>query len=174
MPILLMRHAETAWPQVNSRQWQGSLNDLAPLTDAGRAQALEAGRRLSGRGIDLVLASPMTRALETACLVSSVLEVPMRIDLDLREWLPDETLSWTTSQQVIAAYEDMMQLEGSRPEGHPLRWEPLDAVRGRARAALVSLPADLSVLAVCHAVVIFALTGQEATEHCGVVRYERV
>lgn len=173
MPVHLMRHAETDWPQVNSRKWQGPLNDFAPLTEAGREQAQRAAEKLTDRGIDLIVSSPMTRALETAGGVSVVLKVPIRIALDLREWLPDETLSWTTSRQVIAAYNDMIRHGGVRPEGHALCWEPLDAVRTRAQGALAALPGELTVLAICHAVVIYALTGQEVTEHCGVVPYQR-
>lgn len=149
------------------------MNDFAPLTESGREQARAAADALSTRGIDLIVASPMTRALETASVVSGAINVPIRIALDLREWLPDETYSWTTPQQVVAAYEDMVRHEGVRPDGHPHKWEPLEAVRIRAAAVLSELPSDLTVLAVCHEVVIYALTDQEATEHCGIVAYSR-
>lgn len=171
--VHLMRHAETDWRQVNARRWRGLLNDFAPLTEAGRQQACAAADALSSRGIDLIVTSPMTRALETASTVSAALKVPMRVALDLREWLPDETWSWTTAQEVVEAYQDMVRHEGVRPEGHPFRWEPLQSVRTRAEAVLAELPSQLTVLAVCHEVVIYALTGKEATEHCSIVAYNR-
>lgn len=166
-----MRHGDTDWQQVDVRRWQGLLNDFAPLTDKGRQQAQEAADAFASSGLDVIVSSPMTRAVETASVVSAALKVPMRIALDLREWLPDETMSWTTAEEVVGAYEDMLRHEGVRPEGNLLRWEPLPAVRARAEAAIAALPKDLTVLVICHAVVIYALTGQENTEHCGIVAY---
>jgi len=165
-----MRHGDTDWQQVEARGWRGPLNDFAPLTERGRQQARQAADAFAP-GLDLVVSSPMTRAVETACVLSAVLDAPVRIALDLREWLPDETLSWATAEEVRIAYADMLRHGGVRPEGHPLRWEPLPAVQARARAAIAALPRDLTILVVCHAVVIYALTGQENTEHCGVVAY---
>lgn len=171
MPVHLMRHGDTDWQQVDVRRWQGLLNDFAPLTEKGRQQAQEAADTLAASEVKLIVTSPMTRAVETASVVSAALNVPMRVALDLREWLPDDTMSWTTAEEVVAAYEDMIRHGGVRPEGHPLRWEPLPDVRTRAEAVVAALPGDLNVLVICHAVVIYALTGQEDTKHCGVVAY---
>lgn len=154
-----MRHADTDWRQVEDRRWRGLLNDFAPLTDAGREQARVAAEGLAASSVDLIVSSPMTRAVETSSVVAGTLDVPMRIALDLREWLPDETLAWTTAEEVAAAYDDMVRHDGFRPEGHPLLWEPLQAVRTRAAAVITELPNELTVLVVCHAVVIYALTG---------------
>lgn len=41
-----------------------------PLTDEGRAQAKRAGKAAKGLGIDLILASPLSRTIETAQLVA--------------------------------------------------------------------------------------------------------
>lgn len=59
MRLVLVRHAEAA---------PGSPDELRTLTDEGRAQARALGERLRREGIhpDVVLSSPLVRALETA------------------------------------------------------------------------------------------------------------
>jgi len=60
----LVRHGETQW----SRSGRHTGRTDVPLTDRGREQARAAGRLLEGRGLALVLVSPLERARETARL----------------------------------------------------------------------------------------------------------
>jgi broad specificity phosphatase PhoE len=46
--------------------------------------------------IRLILTSPMTRALQTAALLSRALDLPLAVEFDLHEWVPDRTYSWST------------------------------------------------------------------------------
>jgi broad specificity phosphatase PhoE len=57
--------------------------------------------------------------------------------------------------------------DGEWPEGIQRRWEPLSRVRERARGALARHAAstDGPVLAITHATVIRALTGEQGTAH---------
>jgi phosphohistidine phosphatase len=59
MQLLIVRHAEAA---------PGAPDELRPLTESGREQARELGRRLREQGVepDAVVASPLLRARETA------------------------------------------------------------------------------------------------------------
>ena len=164
MPITLMRHAETDWRRVNELRLRGAANDLAPLTPSGREQARAAAGRVE---VDVIVSSPMTRALETASIIAAELGIEVRVEFDLREWLPDETYSWTTSEEVLAAYDDMRRHDGVCPAEDLKHWEPLEAVRTRASEVLARLANSTdSVLAVTHEVVIFALTGIDNTGFC--------
>jgi len=165
----LVRHGQPDWHQVEGPQWRGAANDLAPLTAVGRQQARDAALRLTADGnVDRVLSSPMTRALETAYLIANALDAPVHVDLNLREWLPDESYSWTSADEVAAAYADMVAHDGQRPHDHDLRWEPLDVLRERAMVALGPyLSGGLRVVAVCHQVLIHAVTGCQRTPHGG-------
>lgn len=60
--IVLVRHGVTA----ETRTGRMSRNDDTPLDEGGRAQADAVGGALAGRTFDLVLASPVARAWETA------------------------------------------------------------------------------------------------------------
>jgi probable phosphoglycerate mutase len=78
--IVIVRHGETEWTL--SRQHTGTTD--IPLTDNGRRQAEAVATRLAGRNFDLVLSSPLSRALET-CRLAGLGEAPEITD-DLLEW----------------------------------------------------------------------------------------
>ena len=75
-----MRHGETAWSK-NGRHT--SHTDL-PLTEKGRNQAMQIGRRLTGRRFARVLTSPMRRARDTCELAG--FGALAQVDRDLLEW----------------------------------------------------------------------------------------
>jgi len=111
----------------------------------------------------------MTRALQTAAIIAAVLGLPLSVEFDLREWCPDTTYRWTTAAEAAAAYADMLDCNGEWP-GRTRAWEPLSAVRERAVAVLDRVASkDGATIAVCHGVVIQAVTGQVTTAHAGVV-----
>jgi len=165
MTLRLMRHGEPDWGLVAGEPWRGAANDLAPLTSRGQEQAREAADLLRADPPALVLSSPMTRALQTAAIIAGTLSVELQVELDLREWLPDESYQWTSVSEVVSAYDEMLLNDGVRPDDS-CRWEPLASVRSRATNVLEKYASDgTSVLVVCHEVLIHALTGEQRTEH---------
>jgi broad specificity phosphatase PhoE len=64
--VYLMRHGEADFKQIRERGWPGAAAALAPLSGLGVEQARDAAEGLVGAGITAVVASPMTRALQTA------------------------------------------------------------------------------------------------------------
>lgn len=66
MTVFLVRHGETDWNREPAR-CQGWAD--VGLNQTGAEQALELGRGLAGRGVELVVTSHLRRALETAALV---------------------------------------------------------------------------------------------------------
>lgn len=78
---LLLRHGET--PYSTERRFAG-IGDI-PLTDDGVAQSRAAGEALAGRGVDVILASPLKRTRQSAQEVADVLGVPVRLDEGFRE-----------------------------------------------------------------------------------------
>ena len=71
--VYLVRHADVENPR---RVLYGHLPGF-PLSERGRTQAVEVGRRLGDRGIRRILHSPLERAAETARLISAQLPDPV-------------------------------------------------------------------------------------------------
>ena len=65
--LYLVRHGETDWNRAH--RIQGSTD--IPLNDTGREQARTTGRLLARRRWDAVVASPLSRAFETASLIAA-------------------------------------------------------------------------------------------------------
>lgn len=75
--FFLVRHGETEWNRIH--RIQGS-SDI-PLNDSGRAQALKAGGVLALHRFDLIVASPLSRAMETATIIARRLGMPTPLPL---------------------------------------------------------------------------------------------
>ncbi len=80
-PFWYLRHGETDWNAQNLSQ--GNID--IPLNVNGLAQARAAANLLVGRGIASIVASPLSRARDTAAIVGEVLALPVAIDEGLRE-----------------------------------------------------------------------------------------
>ncbi len=165
--VYLLRHGEADYSLIRDRHWPGATADLAPLTVRGTRQAAQAAQRLSAAGVTQIVSSPMTRALQTAGILAGRLSIALAVEFDLREWLPDDTFSWRNHADVVAAVDDLERCGGEWPPGQRRRWEPLSMVRERAMAALARSASQLSdgavLVAVCHEMVIRAVTGERYT-----------
>jgi probable phosphoglycerate mutase len=79
--IILIRHGETAWNA--QRRLQGHLD--IPLNQQGERQARALARALAREKLDLIVASDLLRARQTAQAVARVHDLPVAIDDALRE-----------------------------------------------------------------------------------------
>jgi broad specificity phosphatase PhoE len=167
--IYLVRHGEADYELIRKRHWPGKLADLAPLTARGIDQAEAAAERLADVGAVKLLSSPFTRTMQTASAVSCRISLAIEVELDLHEWLPDDTFRWHDLAEVRALVADFDSCGGEWPPGERRVWEPLSSVRGRASAALRRAVAGVagsgSVIAVCHEMVIRSVTGEVKTRH---------
>ncbi len=58
-----------------------------PLSDDGVVQAQQLARRLKGEGIAHIFSSPFLRTVQTANQVAEVLDLPIKLESGLSEWL---------------------------------------------------------------------------------------
>jgi len=79
--IILIRHGETAWNA--ERRLQGHLD--IPLNTEGERQAKRLAEALAPESIDLVYASDLQRARQTAQAVARLRGMPVHVDHGLRE-----------------------------------------------------------------------------------------
>lgn len=73
----IFRHGQSSYNLAG--RTQGRTNDSV-LTELGREQAKEVGKKLINRGIQAIISSPLTRAQETAALANLSLNVPIATD----------------------------------------------------------------------------------------------
>lgn len=158
MRLILVRHGDA---HAGFHGVIGGERGCAGLTDTGRAQAEALRARLAaagGLGIEVLLASVLPRAVETASIVAPGLglEIADR-DCDLCELHTGEAdgLTWTDYADRFGSFD--MEVEPDRvfaPSGDSWR-----TFHERVRQVVERLArdhADRTVMAVCHAGVIVA------------------
>ncbi len=140
--MLLVRHGQSEWNALG--RWQGNADPA--LTDLGRLQAVHAASRVGS--VDVIVASPLIRALETAQLVSGQIGVgPVVVDAGLAERDAGEWEGLTRAE-IEQGWPGYLATE-QRPPGY----EPHEALIERARAALDRIHAEYDgadVLVVTH------------------------
>lgn len=81
MKLYIARHGETPW---NVENRVSGRTDV-PLTEKGVEQARLLARNAMGKGIQVIIASPLLRARQTAQAVSEAIGVPIELDERLIE-----------------------------------------------------------------------------------------
>lgn len=92
-------------------------------------------------------------------IIAVKLNMPLHVEFDLHEWLPDLTNSYDNVNFVVQQQKELDEYDGEWPDGVSRTWEPLSHVRQRVLAVLQNYQADKAVIIVCHGTVIYALTG---------------
>lgn len=135
------------------------------LTEAGHAQAAEAARALLPEGVERIITSPYTRALQTAAPLAQALRVPVLVNPIVRERYAFKCDIGTPRTALEAAWPEH-DFSGVDEIWWPPIEEPADSVRDRAalfRAEMASLPDWDRTVVVSHWGFILCLTGQSVT-----------
>ena len=138
VPFWYLRHGETDWNALGRSQ--GSID--IPLNANGIAQARAAAEQLRGKGINTIVASPLSRARVTAEIVAETLGLKLLLDPDLKE------VNWGAQEgQPLADWFTDWVTGGAAPAGG----ETFAELRQRAIAGLNrSLVHPSAVLIVAH------------------------
>ncbi len=88
--FIFVRHGEPDYERIADWCKNPLLRDFAPLTKQGVQQIQETASKLQEEGAEIILASPYTRALETAYIVAKELGLEVMIEPDLHEWELDK------------------------------------------------------------------------------------
>ena len=122
------------------------------LTERGWEQARGLGRRLQGEGLELIVASPMRRAQETAAGIAEVLGLPVETDDELHEIRQSDAYHDLEEAQR-GPHATISWMPHSPPDAAPPGAESFEAILGRVdrvRERLEAHARDRRVLAVSH------------------------
>lgn len=134
--LFLVRHGESGWNR--ERLIQGQSRMAPGLTTAGREDAAVAAGDLAGSGADLILASDLRRAVETALPVAARLGVPVQLEPRLRERLLG-TAEGRPSDEVAAADLGVTGRHVTDPDARPPGGESVRQLYDRVTGLLTEL-----------------------------------
>ena len=170
--FLLMRHAQPDFSGVNGWALPGWPVDLAPLAPAGEHQVKAQIPTILKFDPEVVITSPVTRALHTALLMSSDLRVPLKVEFDLHEWFPDVRLQRLNWEQLLERQAEFETLKGEWPSGESRPWETATSMRERLLAVLRRYISFRRVLVISHQEPIRAISQVNEVGHASLIRFE--
>lgn len=130
--LILIRHGETEWNVIGRYQGQAD----PPLNEQGVAQSYELAEQLAGTGLDILYASPLKRAAQTAQIVVEKLSIPLFMEPRFMEIHQGD---WQTRlrAEINQLYPDLFRRWESEPwEVSPPNGESLQQVQDRVIVAL--------------------------------------
>jgi len=168
--LLLVRHAESVWNAEG--RWQGQADP--GLSGRGRVQAAELAGRLAAERIEIVVASDLERAAETARIVAAALGLVPHLDARLREHHVGAWSGLTHAEIATRWPEDYARFRAGdadlRPGGGESRRE-LAARAIRAAAELAAEHPDRRLAFVSHAGFLRALVPGLVLPNAALWRY---
>lgn len=135
MEVIVMRHGERNDQPCYDRGFIGQGLELAPLTDNGVKQAEEAAKNPLIEGCSIIVSSPYTRYMQTAAIVSRIRNIPLKVEIDLHEWIPDLSFQNKTGEAQLYG-NDFSLNQGRYPEGETPKWESIDMMEKRLLGVL--------------------------------------
>ncbi|SDJ11803.1 phosphoglycerate mutase [Frankineae bacterium MT45] len=117
--IHLVRHGQSDWNA--ARRLQGQ-SDEPVLTELGTGQAAEAAEKLRPFAVSAILSSDLRRTRQTAEIIGTRLEVPVRLDSRLREQSLGRFEGFGLQDALDAtAGHDWSDVDAALPAGESLR-----------------------------------------------------
>ncbi|MGU7923837.1 histidine phosphatase family protein [Streptococcus suis] len=175
MQILFVRHSEPDYSMFdqhdNPRLYAGFGRDLAPLTEKGRALAQKVASSPVFAQAQVVIASSVTRALETATYIAQAQQLPLLVEPFFHEWRPDMTGQNASQDGAVLAHRLFLENSGAVPESSPIRYETAAEMKERFLQALEKYKAYDRIVIVCHGMLIRQFVPKETIAYCEILEY---
>jgi phosphoserine phosphatase len=169
MRLILIRHGETDW-NIEGR-YQGQANP--PLNEEGIRQGQRLARKLEGAGLDALYTSPLSRASQTARIISDHLGVPLYSDSRFMEIHQGEWQERLRSE-IQSLYPDLFKRWETEPwEVCPPNGETLRQVQERVEQAvdeIISRHTDETIGIVSHRIPIALIKMRYQSLDANIVR----
>lgn len=172
----LVRHGQPDWSWADARRFYGPGSTYIPLTEAGVQQIEEAACDVRLKEASVILASPYTRTMQSAQILSRRLDLPVTVEWDLHEWLYDVNMrgdlpeegSRFTMENLHACWAKYMETDILEGEDN---CETRSMIRERVLACLARYNDGGTYVVACHEGVIRCITGLPAVRYGEVVPF---
>lgn len=120
----------------------------------------------------IIISSPYTRTLQTAAIISKQLQLDIKVEIDLHEWLPDKTFQYGGVDGYKGLREEYDLYGGKYPDGEEKRWEEFESVKQRVRKALQKYKRYKSIIVTCHGMVMRTIKDKEVYDFGEILEFE--
>ena len=168
MKIIFVRHGEPDYLELEEHSYTGFGIDLAPLSEKGRKQAQDLCQNPLFQSADLLVASAVTRALETASYVALATGLPLRVEPLLHEWQVYET----GTENFERARTLFLEHNGALLPDSPIQYETAEEMRARFIESMAKYRDYQEVVVVTHRMLMRQFVPNETIDFCQVIECE--
>ena len=140
------------------------------ITDDGEKQTLILSKEKELQDAQLIICSPYTRTMQTASILSRELNLNIKVEIDLMEWIPDKTYLYNDYSKVVSWREHYDKNNGKNLYSDD-NFEEKNEIIKRVKSVLEKYNNYKKVIVVTHGMVINALTGISKPECAHFYKY---
>lgn len=146
-----VRHGHMDTSMAGKKFYKDFSYNMMTLSEKGIGQIKETAKDERLANAELIIASPFGRTLHSAAILSKELNIDMKVETDLHEWLADGvTYEFLSDEEAAAAYQCLNKNAGQHPEKENCRWESAEQMKKRVMKVLNKYKDFNSVIVVCH------------------------
>ena len=146
-----IRHGQMDASMTEKKFYKGFAYNMMTLSEKGIEQIHETAKDSRLRCAELIITSPYGRALHSAAILSKDLNIEMRVETDLHEWLADRvSYEFLPAEMAEESYRSLTENRGHHPEGVQCLWESAVQMKERVWNVLDKYKDYSAVIVVCH------------------------
>lgn len=146
-----VRHGQMDMTMAGKKFYKNFSFNMMTLSEKGIHQIKETAKDVRLKGAQLIITSPFGRTMHSAAILSKELNLDMRVETDLHEWVAD-AVSYEFLPDEIAekSYKALNENGGQHPAGEVCLWESAEQMKSRVMNVLDKYKDYDSVIVVCH------------------------
>ena len=146
-----IRHGEMDASMAGKNFYKGFAYNMMTLSEKGIEQIHETAKDSRLKYAELIITSPYGRTLHSAAILSKDLNIEMRVETDLHEWLADSvSYEFLPTEIAEESYRILTENRGHHPEGVQCLWESAAQMKERVWNVLEKYKDYGAVIVVCH------------------------
>lgn len=168
MNLIIIRHGSADYSFIKSQKNSAYWKNFAGLTLQGIEQVRTLSQRDCLKDADIIISSPYTRAYQTAVILSQELNIPLRVEIDLREWEHEKTLQFEKIEFNKLMKEFQIN-KGIHNASCKYKWENLESLGNRAFNVVKKYSKYNKVILVTHKMLIGQFTNSHGIDNCDII-----
>ena len=146
-----IRHGEMDKSMTGQKFYKEFGYNMLTLSEKGISQIHEAAKDKRLLDAELIISSPFGRTMHSAAILSKELNIDMRVETDLHEWIADTvTYEFVPDEVAQKSYEMLTKNQGHHPAGKTCVWESSEQMKERVMKVLDKYTEHNKVIVVCH------------------------
>ena len=146
-----VRHGQMDTSMAGKKFYKDFSYNMMTLSEKGVGQIKETAKDVRLANAQLIIASPFGRTMHSAAILSKELNIGMRVETDLHEWLADAvTYEYLPDEIAEKSYKTLKENGGQHPTDKKCLWESSEQMKKRVMKVLDKYKDFDSVIVVCH------------------------